>query len=440
MLSCFARLCIGICTLLSCATVHAEDWPQWRGAQRDGTSAEKGLKQKWPKEGPSLLWNIKTLGSGFSGPAVVGERVFIMGSEDDSEYLAALGVGKGNELWRVKLGPIFKNDWGDGPRGTPTVAGDRVVALGAQGVLVCVELTTGKEHWRTDLRKDHAGQLMKGNIWDVDWGYSESPLVDDGKVIVSPGGSKGIVAAFELATGKQIWRTATIKDTAGYSSIVAANIHGTRHYVQLTGGVEFRGDETKFAWPRVIGIAPKDGNILWQHKINYNYAGVINTPVVLNDIVYTSCGYGAGCTILRIDKDGAGLKAVDITKESRKVMVTYHGGIVPAKDRVFGFTETQGWVCQKLPSGESLWEDKRKIRGGSHIRIGNHFIIVTLEGAVAMTEPNDDGWTVQGDFILPNVSPLRKANSKIKVCTQPVVGNGRLYIRDQENLYCYDLR
>ena len=121
-------------------------------------------------------------------------------------------------------------------------------------------------------------------------------------------------------------------------------------------------------------------------------------------------------------------------------MVTYHGGIVPAKDRVFGFTETQGWVCQKLPSGESLWEDKRKIRGGSHIRIGNHFIIVTLEGAVAMTEPNDDGWTVQGDFILPNVSPLRKANSKIKVCTQPVVGNGRLYIRDQENLYCYDLR
>ena len=117
MLSYFARLCIGICALLFCATVHAEDWPQWRGARRDGTSAEKGLKQKWPKEGPPLLWNIKTIGCGFSGPAVVGERFFIMGSGDGSEYLAALGVGKGNELWRVKLGPIFKNDWGTAPVG-----------------------------------------------------------------------------------------------------------------------------------------------------------------------------------------------------------------------------------------------------------------------------------------------------------------------------------
>ena len=428
-------------TLMLTLNLAAADWPQWRGPQRDGTSTEKGLQEQWPKDGPPLLWSIETLGAGYSGPAVVGERLFIMGSNADGEYLAALRVDSGRELWRATLGPVFKNGWGNGPRGTPTVAGDRVVALGAQGVLVCVALTSGKELWRTDLRKDHAGRLMHGNILDIDWGYSESPLVDDGRVTVSPGGTKGTVAAFDLATGKLIWRTAAITDAASYSSIVAAEIHGTRHYVQITGGVEHSGGALMKAPPRAVGISPKDGSILWQHKINYTTAGVINTSVVLNEIIYTSCGYGAGCTILRIDKDGVGLKAVDITaKDARNVMATYHGGIVPAKDRVFGFSDTAGWVCQSLPSGESRWEEKRRIRGGSLIRVGNRLIIVTLEGIVAMTEPNDDGWALQGEFTLPKVSPLRKANSKIKVCTHPVVVNGRLYVRDQESLYCYGLR
>jgi outer membrane protein assembly factor BamB len=427
--------------LLLTRSLVASDWPQWRGPHRDGTSAENGLLEKWPKDGPPLLWNIDTLGSGFSGPAVVGDSLFIMGSDGTTEFLAAMAVGTGRERWRVKLGPEFKNGWGNGPRGTPTLSTDSVVALGAQGVLVCVDTTTGKERWRADLRKDHAGQLMKGNILDVDWGYSESPLVDDGRVLVSPGGKKGAVAAFDLKTGKLLWRTTAITDAASYSSIVAAEIHGTRQYVQLTGGVEFSTGAFMKAPPRVVGIKPEDGSILWQNKIHYTTAGVINTPVVLGDIVYSTCGYGAGCTILRIDKSDKGWNAVDITsKDARKVMATYHGGIVPAKDRVYGYSDIAGWVCQAIPSGELLWEEKRKVAGGSHIRVGQHLIILTLDGAIFMTKPNDYGWIAEGDFVLPKVSPSRKANGNIKVCTHPVVANGRLYVRDQEQLYCYDLR
>ncbi len=427
--------------LVSVTNALAGDWPQWRGPSRDGTSTETGLLATWPKNGPPLLWSVDTLGAGYSGPAVVGERIFIMGSDGETEYLTAMAVDCGRELWRVKLGPEFKNGWGHGPRGTPTVFGDTVVALGAQGVLVCVEKATGKELWRTDLRNDHAGRLMRGNILDFDWGYSESPLVDDGHVIVSPGGANGTLAAFDLKTGQLLWRTAMVTDAASYSSVVVAEIHGTRQYVQLTGGVEYSTGVLMKAPPRAVGISPRDGSLLWQAKIHYTTAGVINTPVVLGDVVYATCGYGAGCTILRIDKTAAGFQAVSTTtQDTRKVMATYHGGIVPFRDRVYGFSETSGWVCQSIPSGESRWEERRKVAGGSHIRVGGRLIIVTTEGSVAMTEPDNDGWTLHGEFVLPIVSPLRKANHRIKVCTHPVVANGRLYLRDQERFYCYDLR
>jgi hypothetical protein len=171
-------------------------------------------------------------------------------------------------------------------------------------------------------------------------------------------------------------------------------------------------------------------------------AGVINTPVVWKNYVYASCPFGGGCTILRIDKSDKGWNVVDTTsREAQGALNVYHGGVVPFRDRVLGYSYTHGWVFQALPSGESLWEDKRKIDdGGSHVRIADRVIVVTTKGTVVLTEVSDTGWKPTGTFSLPDESPIRKANAKIKVCTHPVVANGRLYIRDQERLYCYDLR
>jgi hypothetical protein len=430
-----------ILLLLSPLLARGADWPQWRGLHRDGVANEDGLLEKWPKDGPPLIWTSAALGAGYSGPAIVGDRLYIMGSDGKNEFLSSRKVDSGEEIWQVRLGPEFKNNWGNGARGTPTVTQNHVVALGAQGALVCVELKTGKELWRTNLRSDHAGKLMHGNLLGIDWGYSESPLVDGNRVIVSAGGSKGTVAAFDLKTGNKLWRTETITDNAAYSSAVIATIQGTRQYVQLTGGLE-RSDGVRMdVIPRAIGIEPENGNILWQHKINYYTAGVINTPVVLGDFIYTSCGYAGGCTILRIEKSGANWNVIDkTTKETRKVMSTYHGGLVAGKDCVFGYSSAKGWVCQSIPSGDERWAEKGKITAGSVIRVGSPFIIVMTDGAVAIAEPQDDGWTIRGEFILPRVSAIRKANSNIRVCTHPVVANGRLYVRDQELLYCHDLR
>lgn len=431
-----------ITIVLFSQTLLAADWPQWRGQHRDGASDEKGLLPQWPKDGPPVTWSIDTLGAGFSGPSVVGDRIYIMGSDTEWEYLYALAVATGKEQWRIRLGSRFKNGWGDGPRSTPTASGDIVAALGAQGVLV-VANRDGKELWRTDLRKDHDGRLMHGNILDIDWGYSESPLIDGDRLIVSPGGPKGTVAAFDVKSGKVCWRTASIADTASYSSIIRAEIGNVTQYVQLTGGIEDATGVLMKSRPSAIGISPANGEVLWKHPIRYTTAGVINTPVVQkNGIVYASCGYGGGCTILKVKTLDQKWTVEDLTtNETKRVLGAYHGGIIASKDRIFGYSDRSGWVCQSLPSGEELWCIKRGgIGSGSHIRVGSHLVIVLLDGRVVMTEPNDGGWTVRGDFTPSTVSPIRKANGNIRVCTHPVLANGRLYIRDQERLVCYDLR
>lgn len=422
-------------------TAFADDWPQWRGPNRDGVSAETGLLARWPAAGPPLAWKVETLGSGYSGPAVVGARLYVMGSDAAGEFVCAMRVETGQELWRTPLGPLFKNPWGDGPRGTPTVSGGRVYALGAQGVLACVEAATGTLVWKTDLRADRGGRLMRGNFLDLDWGYAESPLVDGGRVVVAPGGKGGAVAAFDAATGELLWRTQSVPDAASYASAVVATVAGVRQYVHLTGGVEYSDGVRMKAPPRAVGLDPATGALLWSYPIRYTTAGVINTPVVLGDRVYTSCGYGAGCTILRVARWGTRLIAIDETSgDARRAMKTYHGGVVPAGDRVYGYSETGGWVCQSFPKGQEIWADQKTIPGGAHVRVGGGFYFVTTSGRVAAADPGGNGWVPRGDFALPGVSPLRKANSKVQVCAHPVVANGRLYARDMDTLYCYDLR
>ncbi len=426
--------------LLAALFAAGGDWPQWRGPNRDGASSEAGPLADWLPAGPKLLWSIDTLGAGYSGPAVVGDRLFVMASDAEFEYLTAREAGTGREVWRAKLGPLTKNRWGDGPRGTPTVAGSRVVALGGQGVLLCADAATGRELWRTDLRTDHAGQLMRGNILDTDWGYSESPLVEAGRVVVSPGGPKGTVAAFDLPTGKLVWRTTSVTDAASYSSAVVAEIAGVRQVVQLTGGVEYRVGALMSSPPQALGLDPATGAVLWRHPIRYATAGVINTPVVVGDLVHTTCGYGAGCSLLSIEKPGGGWKVADTAKgDARRAMAVYHGGAIAHGGKAYGYSDSSGWVCQQLPGGETAWQDRRT-PGGSLARVGERFVIVGTEGKLLLVEPGEGGWGVRGEFALPEASRIRKASSYIKVCTHPVVAGGKLYVRDQERLWCFEVR
>ena len=237
---------------------QADDWPQYRGPDRTDVSREKGLLQDWPKDGPQLVWTFQDAGVGYSGPAIVGNRLYTMGGRGADEYVIVLDVATGKEVWSQKLGPLFTfavNTWGDGPRSTPTVDGDLLYALGGQGELVCLKLDKGEVVWRKNLIKDFDGKDTKT---DPDWGYAESPLVDGEQVICTPGGTKGTMLALDKTTGKPLWRSMELKDEATYGSAVVAEFGGVRQLVQSTykGGEEGGG---------IAGVEAKTGKLLWYY-------------------------------------------------------------------------------------------------------------------------------------------------------------------------------
>ncbi|HVK14979.1 MAG TPA: PQQ-binding-like beta-propeller repeat protein [Gemmataceae bacterium] len=423
--------------LLFSPVVHGADWPQYRGPNRDGVSTEPGLFKTWPADGPKRAWMIDTLGEGFSGPAVVGDGVFILGTADGQEVALRLNARTGKVLWKTAVGPVFKNSYGNGPRSTPTVAGDTVFALGSGGMLYALDAATGKSRWQVHLRTDLAGKLMKGNIIDVDWGFSESPLVDKDRVIVTPGGKDGTLAALDRATGKVVWRSKELVDNGSYASLGRAEIAGVAQYVVLTGGIEKSIGLLLKEPPKLAGVAAADGKLLWSFAPNYGGAALAVTPIWTADGAYCSLPYGAGCARVTVQNDNGKWQAKKAF--ANKVMKNYHGGVVRVGDALYGFSEGTGWVAQDWKTGDELWSHKGTPGKGSLVAVGDSLILVTEDGGVFLADASPKGWNDRGKFRLPDVSPARKANGQIGVHTPPVVANGRLYVRDQELLSCYEV-
>jgi outer membrane protein assembly factor BamB len=238
--------------------VQADDWPQFRGPKRDGISQDKGLLKAWPKDGPPLAWKSEGVGIGFSSVAVVGNQVFTMGDLKDGCYLFALDRDKGAIQWKVKVGKGGGNY--QGPRCTPTVDGQAVYALGQFGDLVCLNVKDGSEIWRKNLKTDFKGQ-------EGGWNYTESPLIDGEKLVVTPGGPEAALLALNKKDGSVIWKGVIPgggKDgeKAGYASIVEAEIGGTRQYIQLMSG-------------GVASFSANKGQLLWRYgNDNKHFAGM----------------------------------------------------------------------------------------------------------------------------------------------------------------------
>ncbi|MEO6244650.1 MAG: PQQ-binding-like beta-propeller repeat protein, partial [Opitutaceae bacterium] len=203
---------------VSAPAAEGLDWPQWRGPDRTDVSKETGLLKAWPEGGPKRVWLYENAGNGYSGPAIANGKLFTIGTRDGSEILLVLDAATGKELSITKLGPILDNNWGDGPRGTPCVDGDRVYVLSGPGNLACISLANGKVIWQVTM-KSLGGGIPK-------WGYTESVLVDGPRVLCTPGGAKGTVAALDKLTGKVLWRSTGFTDEAHYSSVVPASING----------------------------------------------------------------------------------------------------------------------------------------------------------------------------------------------------------------------
>jgi outer membrane protein assembly factor BamB len=403
-------ICAGV--LLSILSASAEDWPQWRGPRHDGVSTEKGLANTWPAGGPSLKWKATGVGNGYSTVSVAKGLVVTIGDQGDFSYVSAWKESDGQKQWQVKLDKSGSVGWGnfEGPRSAPAIDGDLIFALSQHGELLCIE--RGKEKWRKHLVNDLHGVLME-------WGYSESPIVDGDKVLCTPGGPEGAVVALNKKTGEVIWRSTEFTDKAHYSSLIVEQINGVRQYILLTAD-------------SVAGIKADDGKLLWR-AIRKGSTAVIPTPVYYDNYVFVSSSYGTGCNLFKITENGGKFQAEQVY--ANKLMKNHHGGVLRIGDYVYATSDPSGaLVCLEMKTGKLAWEEK-SIGKGSLAYADGHFYLrkEDKEGTVALIEANPKEYKEIAKFNPPDRS---QKNS----WAHPVIANGKLYLRDQDVLLCYDLK
>ncbi len=389
------------------------NWPQWLGPQRNGLTEETGLLQEWPDQGPDQVWVSQKIGLGYAGPAIVDGVLYIMGTRDESSYLFALDANTGQERWASKIATMLQNGWGDGPRSTPTVDHDRVYAFAAGGTLVCCRTSNGEELWRVTMQ-DLGGKIPT-------WGYAESPLVDGERVLCTPGGKNGAIASLDKTTGKLKWQSSEITDGAHYSSIMKSSYGGAPQYIRLLS-------------KRAIGVAASDGRLLWETPFPGRVA-VIPTPIVRGNQIYLTAGYGAGCQLLELGKEG---KSITPTYQ-KKFMKNQHGGVILLDDHLYGYSDGVGWLCQEWATGKKVWNNKKDLgKGAIGYADGRFYCLSEQSGEVVLIEATPEAWRERGRFTLSPQTDQRSPKGAIWV--HPVIVNGKLYLRDQELLFCFDVK
>jgi outer membrane protein assembly factor BamB len=383
-----------------------EDWPQWRGPRRDGVSAERGLLKSWPQSGPPLAWKVGGAGEGYSSFAVAEGRLFTLGARADREYVVAYDATTGKRLWEVPHGRRFTSNRGDGPRSTPTVDGNRVYAFGANGDLTALDVASGHIAWTVNVIRDFGGQ-------NITWGLSESPLVSGDRIIVSPGGSGSAIVAVNKADGKLLWKSEA--DRAGYSSAVLHEMGGVRQAIYFTG-------------QRALGIDLANGRVLWSYDRVANRTANIATPIAHGNHVFLSSDYGTGAALLQLTPAGGGITAREVyfTREMRN----HHASSVLTGDYLYGFSGAI-LTAMRFETGEVAWRD-RSVGKGSLVCADGRLYLFSEGGVVGLAEATPEGYREHGRFSL--------AIGSLPTWSHPVVSNGKLFLRDQDTVYAYDVR
>jgi len=373
---------------------------------------EKGLLQDWPEGGPKKLWTVNDAGLGYSGVTVQAGSLYTMGAFDKKEMLLAYNSSSGKKLWEVHVGELLTNGWGDGPRMSPTISNGKIYALGARGNLLCVLAKNGKQVWKKSLVDDLGGKVPG-------WGYTESVLVDQGKVICTPGGKDGAIAALDADSGRTIWRTKSFTDGAQYSSPISIMYQGKKQYVQLV-------------MKNIVGIEPGNGSVLWKSKWPGKVA-VIPTPIFSNGHVYVTSGYGVGCKLVKLGDN------YPTNVYENKVMKNHHGGVIKVGEHLYGYSDGVGWACQDFKTGELIWNEKKALGKGAIAYADNRLYCQGEgDGRLILIDASPTGWKTHGEF---TISPqTKKRNPKGRIWTHPVICDGKLYLRDQEYILCYNIK
>lgn len=412
-----AAMTLGVSILGLARHAGADDWTQWRGPKRDGISRETGLLKSWPAAGPPLIWQVADAGSGYGTPAVADGRLFLQSNRGpQDELVLALDAKTGKALWSQRIGNVGNPDQQPaypGSRSTPTVEGAVLYALGSDGDLVCLETATGKPRWRKNVRSELGGQPGV-------WAYSESPLIDGNALVCTPGGAEATMVALDKRTGAVLWKSAIPgADQAAYSSVIMINVGGVKQYVQ-------------FLQKGVVGVDAKTGKFLWRYDgTAKNSPANIPTPVALGEYVYTASGRGGG-GLVKLKVDQGAVQAEQVYAGMK--LPTAIGGSVLIGDYLYG-TSAAGMMCVDFKTGEVKWAE-RGIGAGALCFAEGLLYVHGENGDVALVEATPEGYREKGRFSPPE--PPARGN--IKAWAYPVLANGRLYIRELNKLWCYDVK
>ncbi|MHC4429307.1 MAG: outer membrane protein assembly factor BamB family protein [Planctomycetota bacterium] len=400
-----AALLAAACLLsLPRAAGESAGWPQFRGPNRDGVSAETGLLKSWPGDGPKELWRTE-LGRGFSGLSVTGGRVYTMYARGGDEFLVSLDASGGEVVWRLRTDGAWKDRFGDGPRSTPTVDDGVVYAMSAQGKLYAVKAADGIEVWSIDLKESYGADAPR-------WGVATSPLVEGKLLLVDVGGKKGnSIIAFDKKTGVEVWKSGD--DRAGYASPIAITVGGRRQVIVFTA-------------MHVVALSPVDGSLYWRVPWQTSYDVNAATPIfVPPNGLFVSSGYDVGGALYRIRADGETVD-VELVWKSRSMKNQFSSSVLH-DGHLYGFDE-KTLKCIDAGTGETLWR-QREFGHGSLIYADGHLIVLGDRGQLALVEATPDAYRQKGGSQVFNG----------KTWTAPTLVDGRLYLRDERELVVLDV-
>jgi len=414
---------LSLCFSAVSAQTRTSDWPQWRGPERTGISKESGLLKQWPAGGPKLLWQLKDIGDGYSGPSVVGTRLYLMSNRGmDNEFVQALSAQDGKVIWTTRVGNVGNPDQNPKfpkARSTPTVDGDSIYALSSDGDLACLEAKSGKIRWQKSLRKEFGGQPHE-------WAYAESPLVDGDVLVVTPGGAEATIVALNKKTGAVIWKSAVPGgDPAGYASAVVVQGGGRKQYVQ-------------FLSKGLVGVDAKTGEFLWRYKEVVKGPAQVFTAVARDGYVYAGA-LGIGGGLIRLKPDGKGVATEQVYFE--RGLPSGFGGAVLIGDYLYGSDPAEQKVLAvEFTTGKVMW--KADSLGRSSFAYADGLLYVhAWKGDVGLVEATPEGYREKGRFT-PSDQPKPAAAGPYAdtAYAHPVISNGVLYIRDAGTLWAYDIK
>lgn len=429
------RVFLGAMLLLS-GTVHADDWPQWMGPQRDNVWREQGILQKFPEGGPKILWSTPVAG-GYSGPAVAGGRVvltdyvttanvkvdnFSRGEFSGTERVLCLDQATGKLLWKYEYAVNYSISYPAGPRCTPLIQDGLVWTLGAEGNLFCFSLDDGAVIWSVDLKQQYGAKAPL-------WGYAAHPLIDGEHLLTLAGGEGSHIVALNRRTGAEVWRSTTsLSQGQGYSPPTIITHGGVRQLLLL------RPDA-------VSSISPETGKEYWSLPYEASNGSIIMSPIVSGDFLYVA-GYSNRSLMIELDPDRPAAR--EVWRDKSQVICPVNVQPFLVGEVLYGFDQKGVLRALSLPDGERIWETSDAIGkrpAGSEtafiVRHEDRFVMFNELGELLFARLTPAGYEEIDRTRV--IEPSNFAFGREVVWSMPAFAGRCAYIRNDNRIICVNL-